>query len=240
MGYVFGRAFWWIIAALLLGFVIGYYWNGWRRNRWVYSSSTSASGTTPEADASEASQLRSRVADLEAEAESLNAENGQLATQVSDLETKLADCRAEVDALPSASPAAAGAAGAAGGAAIAGFASLPDADDEPPPPADPYAGVDYDLDAAAAAIGSKVVMDDLKVVEGIGPKIEELLQAGGVGTWAGLATTAVERLQEILDGGGPRYQVHDPGTWPRQADLLASARWDEFTTLTDELDGGRE
>ena len=81
---------------------------------------------------------------------------------------------------------------------------------------------------------------DLKGVEGIGPKIEELLQAGGVGTWAGLATTAVERLQEILDGGGPRYQVHDPGTWPRQADLLASARWDEFTTLTDELDGGRE
>ncbi|MEM9039960.1 MAG: hypothetical protein AAGD33_08690 [Actinomycetota bacterium] len=238
MGYVFGRAFWWIIAALLLGFVIGYYWNGWRRNRWVYSSSASSSGTTPEADASEASQLRTRVADLEAETDSLNTENGQLATQVSDLETKLAECRAEVAALPS--PSSPAAAGAAGGAAIAGFASLPDGDGEPDPPADPYAGVEYDLDAAGAVLGSKVVMDDLKIVEGIGPKIEELLQAGGVGTWAGLATTTVERLQEILDGGGPRYQVHDPGTWPRQADLLASARWDEFTALTDELDGGRE
>ena len=39
---------------------------------------------------------------------------------------------------------------------------------------------------------------------------------------------------------GTRYQVHDPGTWPAQADLVRHGRWEDFKVLTDRLDGGRE
>jgi len=96
------------------------------------------------------------------------------------------------------------------------------------------------LRTGGAALGIKLQLDDLKVVEGIGPAIERLLQAGGIKTWRQLSTTPTTRLQEILDAAGNRFQVHNPGTWPRQAGLLADAKWAEFKTLTDELKGGRE
>ncbi len=49
--------------------------------------------------------------------------------------------------------------------------------------------------------------DDLKVIEGIGPKIEGLLHAAGISTWNGLAETSVSRLNEILAAAGKRYQL---------------------------------
>ena len=82
--------------------------------------------------------------------------------------------------------------------------------------------------------------DDLKVIEGIGPKIEGLLNDDGIHTWRQLADAAVDRLQTVLDRAGPRYRVHDPGTWPQQAGLAAEGRWQELEKLKDELDGGRE
>lgn len=82
--------------------------------------------------------------------------------------------------------------------------------------------------------------DDLKIVEGIGPKIEGLLNAEGIRTWARLAGTEVGVLQAILDKAGPRYRIHDPGTWPRQAALAAAGSWDELEELQDRLKGGRE
>ena len=65
--------------------------------------------------------------------------------------------------------------------------------------------------AKAAKKGPKA--DDLKIVEGIGPKIEQLLKEGGIETWEDLSNAPVERIQEILDAAGPRYQIHDPSTW---------------------------
>ncbi|MEM8996670.1 MAG: 50S ribosomal protein L27, partial [Acidobacteriota bacterium] len=82
--------------------------------------------------------------------------------------------------------------------------------------------------------------DDLKKVEGIGPKIEGLLNDDGLWTWEALATAPVERLQKILDAAGPRYRIHDPGTWPKQARLAADGDWDALETLQDHLKGGRE
>ena len=96
-----------------------------------------------------------------------------------------------------------------------------------------------DLDAAAAVLGKKVVLDDLTTVEGIGPKISELCSSIGVTTWRQLAATDVAELQSMLDAAGSRYQMHDPGSWPRQAGLLAAGSWDEFQELTDQLRGGR-
>ena len=44
----------------------------------------------------------------------------------------------------------------------------------------------------------------------------------------------------MLDDAGPRFQMHDPATWPGQAGLLADAKWGEFKALTESLKGGRQ
>jgi predicted flap endonuclease-1-like 5' DNA nuclease len=96
-----------------------------------------------------------------------------------------------------------------------------------------------DVGEGARALGFAVAMDDLTVVEGIGPKIAGLCNDAGIHTWRELARTPVSRLREILEAAGPRYQIHDPGTWPKQAALLADGHWEPFKSLTDQLKGGR-
>jgi predicted flap endonuclease-1-like 5' DNA nuclease len=80
--------------------------------------------------------------------------------------------------------------------------------------------------------------DDLKVIEGIGPKISGLFQAAGITTFAQLADASVDQLKQIvLDAG---ITIADPTTWPDQAGLAAAGKWDELEVLQDELKGGRE
>lgn len=81
--------------------------------------------------------------------------------------------------------------------------------------------------------------DDLKVVEGIGPKIEKLLNQEGILTFAQLAEASPERIKEILVAAGPRYQMHNPATWPEQSALARDGRWDALKTWQDELNKGR-
>lgn len=81
--------------------------------------------------------------------------------------------------------------------------------------------------------------DDLKVVEGIGPKIEGILKNAGIYSYVTLATTSSEGIKDILLTAGDRYRMHDPGTWPRQSSLAAQGRWDELTALKDDLNGGK-
>lgn len=81
--------------------------------------------------------------------------------------------------------------------------------------------------------------DDLKAVEGVGPKIAELLNNGGITTWRQLANTDVATIQGILDAAGSRYKLADPGTWPKQAELAADGKWDELTEYQDFLQGGK-
>jgi predicted flap endonuclease-1-like 5' DNA nuclease len=93
--------------------------------------------------------------------------------------------------------------------------------------------------ASITFAGKKWKWDDLKIVEGIGPKIEELLHNAGIKTWEALSETSVDRIKEILDAAGPSYQIHDPGTWPKQAGLAAEGKWDELKKWQDELDAGK-
>ncbi len=81
--------------------------------------------------------------------------------------------------------------------------------------------------------------NDLKVVEGVGPKIEGLLKDGGINTWSELAATDVARIQEILDAAGPRYKLAVPRTWPQQAGLAAAGDWSALKALQDELSAGK-
>ncbi len=80
--------------------------------------------------------------------------------------------------------------------------------------------------------------DDLKKVEGIGPKIAEIFNNGGINTFAELAATDVAKLKELLEAAGSRYKSKNPSTWPMQAGLAAEGKWDELKELQDKLDGG--
>jgi predicted flap endonuclease-1-like 5' DNA nuclease len=94
--------------------------------------------------------------------------------------------------------------------------------------------------AKLAAAGAPMKRDDLKRIEGIGPKIEKMLNDDLIYTWADLAEAPVERLKATLRKGGDRYKMHDPKSWPDQAKLAAEGRWEELEELQDILDGGRE
>lgn len=86
----------------------------------------------------------------------------------------------------------------------------------------------FDAGAAKAAFGKQVKQDDLKVVEGIGPKIAGMFKDAGIGTWEALADCSVSRCQEVLNGGGKRYKVHDPASWPMQARMAYEGKWKEL------------
>jgi large subunit ribosomal protein L21 len=81
--------------------------------------------------------------------------------------------------------------------------------------------------------------DDLKIIEGIGPKAAEVLVAAGIDTFAKLAKTKAEKINEILDGAEAKVQHLDPTTWAQQAQLAADGKMDELKKLQDELNGGK-
>lgn len=97
----------------------------------------------------------------------------------------------------------------------------------------------FDAAAAKAIIGKAVKQNDLTVVEGIGPKIKELFHNHDVTTWAALADCTVEKCQEVLKSGGKRFEMHKPGTWPKQSRLAAEGKWQELKDWQDSLDGGK-
>ena len=84
---------------------------------------------------------------------------------------------------------------------------------------------------------SKGQRDDLKVVEGIGPKIENILNDAGITTFQQLSQTKPERLYEILHDANLR--LADPTTWPEQARLAQGDNWDMLKALQDRLQAGR-
>jgi len=87
---------------------------------------------------------------------------------------------------------------------------------------------------AAAPKATKA--DDLKKVEGIGPKIAETLSAAGITTFAELAKAKPAKIAEIIaDVRGN----HVTDTWPAQAKMAAEGKWDELKKWQDELDGGK-
>ncbi len=81
--------------------------------------------------------------------------------------------------------------------------------------------------------------DDLTVIEGIGPKIQELLFQYGIRSYRQLAATDVTRIKEILRSAGPQLAMHDPGTWTAQALLAANDQWDNLKAYQDYLSAGK-
>jgi len=76
-------------------------------------------------------------------------------------------------------------------------------------------------EAPKAAPKAKAKGDDLKKLEGVGPKLAEILNEAGITTYAELAESSVEKVQEILEAAGSRYASKDPAPWIAEAKTLA-------------------
>ena len=90
--------------------------------------------------------------------------------------------------------------------------------------------------APAKKSPAKAKADDLKKIEGIGPKIASTLVAAGIATFADLAKTKPAKIAEII---AEVRGNHVTDTWPKQAKLAADGKWDELKKWQDELDGGK-
>ena len=77
--------------------------------------------------------------------------------------------------------------------------------------------------------------DDLTRIEGIGPKMEEILREFGITTFRKLSTTSKKKLKQCLSDAGPSFSVDDPGPWKEQARLAADGKWDALQVMKDRL-----
>ena len=91
-----------------------------------------------------------------------------------------------------------------------------------------------------AAPKAKAKKYDFTIIEGVGPKINELLIKAGYKTFSDLASAKLNDLKEVLVKAGSRYTMHDPTTWPEQSFLASEEKWTELKTLQDKLKGGRK
>ncbi|MCR9289992.1 MAG: hypothetical protein NXI23_21685 [Bacteroidetes bacterium] len=90
------------------------------------------------------------------------------------------------------------------------------------------------------AISKKnVTKSNLKVIEGIGPKLETILNEGGIFTFDQLAKATPASVKAILEAAGPRYKMHVPTTWAKQATLASAGKMEELKALQAELKAGK-
>ena len=105
----------------------------------------------------------------------------------------------------------------------------------------PKAEAPKKVDSKVAMVaGKRFPLNDLKVIEGIGPKIAELLNNAGIVSWNALSNADPAKLKEILAEAGPRYTMHNPTTWPIQAKLVVEGKYEELEAYQDRLEGGIE
>ena len=158
---------------------------------------------------------------LQSDLDACRANTKLLNAKISGLETDLSAAKASAAA--NVQSFASSVATASAGVAAAGIAAMA-----------------YDSDASFAILGKKWKQDDLKIVEGIGPKIEELYHDAGINTWKQLSETPESKSQEILDNGGERFKIHNPSTWAKQAEMCYLGQWSKLKGWQDSLDGGKE
>ncbi|WP_417855794.1 50S ribosomal protein L21 [Xanthomarina gelatinilytica] len=92
----------------------------------------------------------------------------------------------------------------------------------------------------ASSKKSAAKADDLKKIEGAGPKAAEALINAGYETFAKIAKATPEELSAVLTEASSRLAHLVTDTWPKQAKLAADGKWDELKALQEKLDGGIE
>jgi LPXTG-motif cell wall-anchored protein len=79
--------------------------------------------------------------------------------------------------------------------------------------------------------------DDLTRIEGIGPKVSQVLNQAGFSTFEALANANPSEVQEVLNAAG--LQMMNPEGWIEQARLAAAGDWAALEKLQGDLKGGR-
>lgn len=236
MPYTLTKGLLWFLLALLLGVIVGWLLRSIRATRQVRASRHARH------DAAEAERLRARIANLEP----LIAENARLKAELGGRAAP-AGAAADVpdDAVDTGTEAAIDARVPADEPEPATEAPDPVTDPVTDPTAEPEVPSGEPVEPIAAFApapeptdDAPIALDDLTVIEGVGPAIAELLNRIGVHTWAELGRTEVSLLRTMLSDAGPQFATHQPDTWPEQAALLAAGRWDDFHALVARLDGG--
>ncbi len=97
----------------------------------------------------------------------------------------------------------------------------------------------FDRVVAKAFFGKNIKKDDLKLVEGIGPKIEGLFHNFEIKTWKALSETSVSKCKEVLLSGGSRYKMHDPSSWPMQSKMCYEGKWKNLSKWQDQHKRGK-
>ena len=92
----------------------------------------------------------------------------------------------------------------------------------------------------AKSKSKKTEGDDLTKIEGIGPKVAEVLHEAGITTFAKLAESKAEDIHAILEKSGGHFNAQDPTSWPEQSQLATDGKWDELKELQDKLIAGRD
>lgn len=153
-----------------------------------------------------------------------------LEAELAGLDIQLDDCQRTTVAIP----------------AVAPVADIPVEVEKPAPPAvtqGPIVVAPEPMDTIVAPVDDLPVAppkhDNLKLLEGIGPKIEELLNKEGIITFRHLSEASNERLTDILRAAGSRFKMHDPESWPQQAEMAADGRWDDLKAWQDAMNKGR-
>lgn len=80
--------------------------------------------------------------------------------------------------------------------------------------------------------------DDLKKIEGIGPKMASALVAAGIDTFAKLAASSEADLRAAIEKAGLHFSP-SLATWAEQAAFAARGDWDGLSSLQSQLSGGR-
>jgi predicted flap endonuclease-1-like 5' DNA nuclease len=79
--------------------------------------------------------------------------------------------------------------------------------------------------------------DDLTIIEGIGPRINEILHRRGVITFLQLSEMDMIELDRVL--ASENVGIADPASWAEQARLAANGDWEGLQRYQDQLKGGR-
>ncbi|HEV7380024.1 MAG TPA: hypothetical protein VGN64_09540, partial [Dyadobacter sp.] len=88
--------------------------------------------------------------------------------------------------------------------------------------------IEQSIHRSAASPVPMPVKEDLKIIEGIGPVLEEVLNSEGIYNFAQLASATPDYLTDVLKKSDRKFQIHDPRTWPQQAMLAQNGMWNEL------------
>ena len=70
-------------------------------------------------------------------------------------------------------------------------------------------------------------------------QVEALLVKENIRNYKELAKATVKKLQLILDAAGTKFSLFNPNTWPKQAKMAATEKWEELAKWQDELKAGK-